>query len=175
MAVFMKQPGYLMFAKSWELWLIYQKQVFDFLRTMTMNSKNLPDNQCLLLITAKHWLEPYMQLIYEDLKNLHAAAKCHNNLTTRLERWEKNSWRTGIHKSLLLHMGSIWNSQMNKSKLQQHNAMVLTKIQFICYLFRKKPTFLLKEPAMFWKQKKLFMGFSSRFRSHSHKPEPLWF
>jgi hypothetical protein len=53
--------------------------------------------------------------------------------------------------------------------------MVLTKIQFICYLFRKKPTFLLKEPAMFWKQKKLFMGFSSRFRSHSHKPEPLWF
>jgi hypothetical protein len=39
--------------------------------------------------------------------------------------------------------------KINKSKLQQHNAMVLTKIQVTCYLFRKKPTFLLKEPAMF--------------------------
>lgn len=53
LAVFMKQSGYFIFAKCWELWLIYQNQVFDLLRTMTMNSKNLPDNQFKTLLSFK--------------------------------------------------------------------------------------------------------------------------
>ncbi len=145
----MKQLGYFMFAKCWELRLIYQNQVFDFLRTVTMNSKNLPDNQCLLLITTKHWLEPN-ELIYEDLKNLHAAAECHNNLTTRLERWEKNSWRTGIHNSLLLHMG---NSKLTNQNCNSTMPWYLQKFKLLVTFSEKNQLSYLKNLPCFENKK----------------------
>jgi hypothetical protein len=91
------------FQKHWELWFIYQNQLFEFLRTMVLNLKNLHD-KCqglfLFLTTAqRHWFKPWGKvqlpfkcepLPYTMIKH-HIVAKWHflslyNIIITRLVR-----------------------------------------------------------------------------------------
>ncbi len=91
------------FQKHWELWFIYQNRIFEFLRTMVLNLKNLHD-KCqglfLFLTTAQHhWFKPWGKvqlpfkcepLPYTMIKH-HIVAKWHflslyNIIITRLVR-----------------------------------------------------------------------------------------
>lgn len=160
LAVFMKQPGYFMFAKCWEPWLIYQNQVFDLLRTMTMNSKNLPRHNQLTRLLSFKTCDFDFDTVFQIQEPPGAWFKirvCGPMYILHTIQGYINCINTDFYPPKKL---KLWISEGTQFYSKLNQVIYLQKFNLlVTFSEEKKPTFSLKKPAMFWKQKKVIYGF----------------